>query len=92
MTGRKKLLYLLRQPFAAEQGDSLLPPQTDSAWESDIKIVLLDDAIDTKPPIAGRTFILNEDSAKNDHHPDAQVISYRDLMQFIFEADSTIVI
>lgn len=91
MAGRK-LLYILRRPLDAGDAETLLPGGKTVSLVDDISVVLLDAAVADTKPFPGRLLVLQENPAVAVSRPNAEAISYADLVKLVFEADSTIVI
>ena len=90
MPGRK-LLYLLRTVDAAHT-DSLLPQSTSSSPQDDISIVLLNAPTPGATSIPGRMYLLEDESGAATPPSGGSILSYSDLLNLIFEVDSTIVL
>jgi len=91
MPGRK-LLYLLRTSADDAHGDSLLPQSTSSSPQDNISVVLLDGLTAGGAPVPGRTYVLQDESGVTTLPSGVSMLSYTDLLNLIFEMDSTIVL
>ena len=90
MSGRK-LLYLLRTSPDVAHLDSLLP-QSASSPQDDISVVLLDASAEEVATVPGKTYVLQGDSGATALPSGVSMLSYSDLLNLIFEVDSTIVL
>lgn len=83
----RTVLYLLtKNPHAGM--DFLLPQRSPS--ETDVSVVLLQDAVSRTEPLGSSTYVLADDvRARNIESPFPHV-SYREILQMIFSADSVI--
>lgn len=80
-----RLLYLLR----AQTVDPLLAHDHHA---DDTTVVLLHDAVRLQEVPASRVFALDEDAAARGVSPSVPAISYRDLLELVFEADRVVVL
>ena len=89
---RRKLLYLLRTSVDAAHRDSLLPQSTSSSPQDNISVVLLNAPTPGATPIPGRVYLLQGESGAATPPSGVSILSYSDLVNLIFEVDSTIVL
>ena len=90
MTGRK-ILYLLRESADARRAGSLLPVSMASSPD-EISVVLLDGAKEEGLSLPARIYVLEREHETPHLRPEENMVSYTDLLDMIFAADSTIVV
>ena len=91
MPGRK-LLYILRTSADVAHRDSLVPQSTSSSPQDDISIVFLNAPAAQAASVPGRTYVLEDKSGTTTLPSGVSRLSYADLLNLMFETDSTIVL
>ena len=91
MPGRK-LLYILRTPADVAHGDLLFPQSTSSSPQDDISVVFLNAPAAWATAGPGRTYVLEDGSGTTTLPSGVSILSYTDLLNLMFETDSTIVL
>ncbi len=90
MTARRTL-YLLRHPVT-DMTQSLLPSADESGVVGTASLVLLEKAVESVPVFPGPVYVLAQESITSVLAESTQRISYRELVSFIAEHDTTIVL
>ncbi|MBS0169592.1 MAG: hypothetical protein JSR62_04505 [Nitrospira sp.] len=87
----RRTLYLLRQPVT-DMTRSLLPSADETGAVRTASLVLLEQAVESVPVFPGPIYMLASESEVSGHAGPQQVISYQELVTFITEHDTTIVL
>jgi sulfur transfer complex TusBCD TusB component (DsrH family) len=82
----RKVLYIVSNGSALSS-DLLL---RDRSPEHDIAILLIEDAVLLKNVPGSRVFALSEDAASRNVTPAFPLVSYKDMLQMILDADAVV--
>jgi sulfur transfer complex TusBCD TusB component (DsrH family) len=82
------VLYILSD--TAGQGETALLPRDHP--EQQLSVILIHDAVSLAHVPADNVYALSEDAATRKLNPSYSTISYRDMLQMVFEADRVIVL
>lgn len=83
----RKVLYLLSRPLG-EIPKSLLTPSASS--DEEVSVILIEDGVGLDQAPGQLVYALAEDVASRKNESKLSMVSYRDMLRMIFEADTVI--